>query len=75
VEDKIYTRQEVAKLLQVHPDTVQEWIEEGKLASIKIGHKTVRILQSDIDNFIRDRRREASFVKRPNFGEKAEHLS
>jgi excisionase family DNA binding protein len=60
-EDKIYTIEQVAKKLAVSPDTVQTWMEEGKLGSVKIGYRTVRILQSDIDNFIRDHHRESNY--------------
>ena len=62
-EDAVYTVEQVAEILQVHKDTVQEWVDLRKLASVKIGHKTVRILQSDIDRFVRDRRREADSLE------------
>lgn len=60
-KDAIYTIPEVAEMLSVHRDTVQAWIEEGKLGSVKIGHRTVRILQSDIDKFIRDRHMQSNY--------------
>ena len=62
--DQIYTIPQVAGLLGVHKDTVQTWIEEGKLGSVKIGYRTVRILQSDIDEFIRSRHIKPDYVPR-----------
>ena len=62
--DQIYTIPQVAELLGVHKDTVQTWIEEGKLGSVKIGYRTVRILQSDIDEFIRSRHIKPDYVQK-----------
>ena len=62
--DQIYTIPQVAELLGVHKDTVQTWIEEGKLGSVKIGYRTVRILQSDIDEFIRNRHIKPDYAPR-----------
>ena len=62
--DRIYTIPEVAGLLGVHKDTVQTWIEEGKLGSVKIGYRTVRILQSDVDEFIRSRHVKPDYVRK-----------
>lgn len=62
--DEIYTIDEVAELMQVHRDTVIEWMRIGKLGRSKIGHKTVRIYRSDIDTFMKSVHEKATFVKR-----------
>ena|GEM_PF-717945 len=65
INDKtVYTIAQVAEELQVHHDTVQKWIQSGKLGSVKIGHRTVRILQSDIDKFIKDRHDDSQYMAR-----------
>lgn len=46
------TIKEAAKLLDVHPNTIRNWIREDKLPSIKIG-RTIRILKSDIPTYAR----------------------
>ena len=72
LEDEIYTIDQIAKMLSVHKDAVISWIEQEKLGSVKIGHRTVRILQSDVDKFIRDHHRESNYPpKRINFSERA----
>jgi excisionase family DNA binding protein len=44
------TVEQAAELLQVHPNTVYLWLQDGKLAGAKIGG-TWRIRRSDIDAF------------------------
>lgn len=34
---KLYTAEELARLLQVHPITVYRWGEQGKLERVKVG--------------------------------------
>ena len=46
----LYTTSEVAKLLRVHPRTIQEWIKNGTLAAVRYG-KLIRIRQADLANF------------------------
>ena len=37
--DRLLTRDEVAQILRVHPDTVYDYIRRGDIPSIKIGHR------------------------------------
>ena len=46
----LYTTGEVAKLLRVHPRTVQEWIRSGTLTAVRYG-KLLRIRQADLAAF------------------------
>lgn len=48
---KLYTQDEVAKLLAVSPSTVRWWRNQGKLAYVKIG-RHVRITDLDLEDFI-----------------------
>ena len=51
VNDKFYTVQEVADLLQVHWQSVLNYIKNGKLKALKLG-KGYRISQEALDEFI-----------------------
>ena len=46
----LFTTAEVAKLLRVHPRTVQEWIRNGTLTAVRYG-KLLRIRQADLATF------------------------
>lgn len=50
MEHAYYTVDEVAKLLSIHPKTIQRYIREGKLAAAKIG-KSWRISGHDLSRF------------------------
>lgn len=54
MEERIYTTEQIAKMLQVHPFTVLKFIREGKLKGIKLG-RVYRIKESDLNEFIEDR--------------------
>lgn len=49
--EKFYTIEQVAEMLQVVYLTVYRWIQDGKLKSVKAG-KQYRIRQSDLDKFL-----------------------
>lgn len=51
VNDKFYTVQEVADLLQVHWQSVLNYIKSGKLKALKLG-KGYRVSQEALDEFI-----------------------
>jgi excisionase family DNA binding protein len=53
-DDKYYTVQEVATLLQVHWQSVLNYIKAGQLKALKLG-KGYRISQEALDSFIADR--------------------
>jgi excisionase family DNA binding protein len=54
VNDKFYTVQEIADLLQVHWQSVLTYIKKGELRALKLG-KGYRISQEALDKFIADR--------------------
>ncbi len=40
---------QVASELQVSDRTVRNWIKQGKLKVVRLGHRTVRITQEELD--------------------------
>lgn len=48
--EKLFTIEEVAKILRVHTRTVTRYIEAGKLKASKIG--VWRIKESDLNSFL-----------------------
>jgi excisionase family DNA binding protein len=52
VSDAFLTVFDVAELLQLNPQTVRNWIDQGSLAAIRVGQRRVRIRQSDLDRFL-----------------------
>lgn len=54
LEEKFYTTDQVAKMLQVHPFTILKFIKQGKLNGIKLG-RVYRIKEADIKTFINER--------------------
>lgn len=49
----ILTIEEVAKVLKVSKRTVYRWVESGDLKVARIGRKTYRVFESDLNKFIR----------------------
>ena len=49
--EQIYTTEQIAQILQIHPLTVLKYIREGKLRGIKLG-RIYRILESDLQKFL-----------------------
>ncbi|MGC4017891.1 MAG: helix-turn-helix domain-containing protein [Muricomes sp.] len=50
MDEKYYTVEQVSKLLNIHPKTIQRYIREGKLRANKIG-KSWRITGHDLSVF------------------------
>lgn len=46
--EKLYTPEEAAELLQVHPNTLRKWLREGKIAGKKFG-RIWRIPESELE--------------------------
>ena len=58
--ETLYTVEEIAKLLSVHPETIRKWIKSGEMRAIKLGGPAgYRISQSALDQFLREREDEA----------------
>lgn len=51
-EQRFYTTNEVAKLLQVDPESVRRYVRRGHLKAVKLGGKFIRIEKADLDKFI-----------------------
>lgn len=51
--ERVYTVDEVAKILKVDPRTVRRWIAQGKIRSFKVGHEH-RIRQRALDEVMQD---------------------
>jgi len=54
--NQYYTTDEVAEMLKVTPDSVRRWIRDGKLKSIKLSGKFIRISREDLETFITSQR-------------------
>ena len=52
-EQRFYTTGEVAKLLQVDPESVRRYVRRGHLRAVKLGGKFIRIDKVDLDTFIK----------------------
>lgn len=51
MDEKFFTTEQVASILQVHPFTILKFIKQGKLKGIKLG-RVYRIKESDMKNFL-----------------------
>lgn len=51
-DNKYFTVEQVAELLQIHWQTVLNYIKSGKLCAVKLG-KGYRIDQQSLDEFIK----------------------
>lgn len=51
-EQRFYTTEEVAKLLQIDPETVRRYVRSNNLKAVKLGGKFIRIEKIDLDKFI-----------------------
>lgn len=51
MDEKIYTTDQIAKILQIHPLTVLNYIKSGKLKGIKLG-RVYRIREGALQRFL-----------------------
>jgi len=51
-DQRFYTTDEVAKLLQVDPESVRRYVRSGQLQAVKLGGKFIRIDKDDLNQFI-----------------------
>jgi excisionase family DNA binding protein len=55
-DDTLYTVEEVAARLGVHPDTVRRWIKSGELRAINLGGRAgYRITEQAYKQFLQER--------------------
>jgi len=59
MSDVYLTILEVAKRLQVSDDKVRALMRTGKLAAIRIGHRTVRISEATLEAYMQSINRKA----------------
>jgi excisionase family DNA binding protein len=56
IDDTLFTVEEVASRLGVHPETVRKWIKNGQLRATNLGGRAgYRISKSALDQFLRER--------------------
>ena len=53
-DHKYVTIREVAKELNINPQTIRSWVKKGKLRGYRLGERSVRILRSDLNRFIKE---------------------
>lgn len=53
-DNQIMTLEDVAKIMKVSLKTVYRWVSARKLRAAKIGHKTYRVLEKDLIQFVND---------------------
>lgn len=51
-EERLHTQKEVAKRLRLSLKTIQNWRRDGKLQAIVLGHRTVRISESEVQRLL-----------------------
>ena len=49
---KYYTPDEVADMLQIGRQSVYDYVKKGKLKALKVGHRTIRISQENLDEML-----------------------
>ncbi len=50
--DELLTVNEIAELLKLNPQTVRNWIDQGRLPALRVGECRVRVRRSDLDTFL-----------------------
>lgn len=50
---KLLTSKKVAEIMNVTEATIKRWRKEGVMSFCKVGKKTIRYRESDIENFIK----------------------
>lgn len=58
ITNQFYTTEEVAEILKVTTESVRRWIRGGKLQSVKLSGKFIRVSQKDLDDFIESMRKD-----------------
>lgn len=52
----VYTPEEAAEKLKVGKATIMRWLKDGKLGGVRLGHKTWRITEDDLEKFLESMR-------------------
>lgn len=56
-DDELLTVAEIAQALKLNQQTVRNIIDRGELPALRVGERRVRVLRSDLDAFLAERRR------------------
>ncbi len=56
IDERLYTTEEVARLIKVDPESIRRYVRSGELKSILLGNKFIRISKTDLDNFLNQRK-------------------
>ena len=51
---RLLTVPEVATQLAVQPCTIRKWINQRRLAVVRVGQRAIRVQQADVDQIIRE---------------------
>ncbi|PJW20312.1 excisionase [Geobacillus thermodenitrificans] len=49
---KLYSVEDIAERLNVSSRTIYNWINQGKLKVLRLGGSTLRIAESELNNFV-----------------------
>ncbi len=52
---RLFTLDQVAARLGMSAQTVWRWVARGRLPAVRLGARSVRIRQEDLDEFVRER--------------------
>jgi excisionase family DNA binding protein len=55
LEDELLSIERVAKILDVHPDTVRRYVRQKKLKAVRLSATNLRIRRSELERFIKER--------------------
>jgi excisionase family DNA binding protein len=55
LDDELLSIERVAKILDVHPDTVRRYVRQKKLKAVRLSSTNLRIRRSELDRFIKER--------------------
>lgn len=55
--DKLYTVEEVSKMLNIHPNTIRLWLKNGNLKGLKVG-RYWRVKDSQLQEFTKEKEGE-----------------
>jgi len=61
-EKKLFTVLEMSEMIQVTPETVKDYIRDGKLTAFKVGYQW-RFTEEDLYKFVEARRKEREGVE------------
>ncbi len=55
MDDELLSIERVAKILDVHPDTVRRYVRQRKLKAVRLSATNLRIRRSELERFIKER--------------------